>query len=257
MYTIPCGQNPTGSVPTEARFDAIYKICSEHDVIIMEDDPYRKRAYSSSLSGSSTTPSDTILLFRLITSRLPPVHALHVRPRSPFIPSKRPPPSSHPPERRRRVCQGRRDVCRRKGLQRLRRRAKLPESRCGGQGLSSRLVRTQPLSLYSLVLWHTTVGQLLISAYSDVKQDLQDLRPGYASRMDHFQQRLCRALPQSRSSFPLSSSTFPDNAFLILYLSSRTSTLCILRRENPTRKPRTESVRPSSRPTSPPITDGE
>jgi aspartate/methionine/tyrosine aminotransferase len=40
MYTIPCGQNPTGSVMPSERYDEIYAICHKHDVIIMEDDPY-------------------------------------------------------------------------------------------------------------------------------------------------------------------------------------------------------------------------
>jgi DNA-binding transcriptional MocR family regulator len=40
MYTIPCGQNPTGSVMPSERYDEIYAICQKHDVIIMEDDPY-------------------------------------------------------------------------------------------------------------------------------------------------------------------------------------------------------------------------
>ncbi|OCF33567.1 hypothetical protein I316_04639 [Kwoniella heveanensis BCC8398] len=40
LYTIPCGQNPTGSIMPPERYDAIYRICQEHDVIILEDDPY-------------------------------------------------------------------------------------------------------------------------------------------------------------------------------------------------------------------------
>ncbi|WWC88356.1 uncharacterized protein L201_003266 [Kwoniella dendrophila CBS 6074] len=40
LYTIPCGQNPTGSTQPPERYDAIYRIAQEHDVIIMEDDPY-------------------------------------------------------------------------------------------------------------------------------------------------------------------------------------------------------------------------
>nr|XP_019008024.1 uncharacterized protein I206_07192 [Kwoniella pini CBS 10737]OCF46805.1 hypothetical protein I206_07192 [Kwoniella pini CBS 10737] len=40
LYTIPCGQNPTGTTQPQERYDEIYRICHEHDVIIMEDDPY-------------------------------------------------------------------------------------------------------------------------------------------------------------------------------------------------------------------------
>nr|XP_018259932.1 uncharacterized protein I303_08004 [Kwoniella dejecticola CBS 10117]OBR82090.1 hypothetical protein I303_08004 [Kwoniella dejecticola CBS 10117] len=44
LYTIPCGQNPTGTTQPQERYDEIYRICQEHDVIIMEDDPYYPRA---------------------------------------------------------------------------------------------------------------------------------------------------------------------------------------------------------------------
>ncbi|KAK4689309.1 hypothetical protein P7C73_g797, partial [Tremellales sp. Uapishka_1] len=47
IYTIPCGQNPTGSVMPAERYDRIYEICSKHDVIIMEDDPYFALQYKS------------------------------------------------------------------------------------------------------------------------------------------------------------------------------------------------------------------
>ena len=40
MYTIPCGQNPTGTVMPPERYERIYQLCCRHDVIIMEDDPY-------------------------------------------------------------------------------------------------------------------------------------------------------------------------------------------------------------------------
>ncbi|KAL7424089.1 hypothetical protein Q5752_001674 [Cryptotrichosporon argae] len=47
LYTIPCGQNPTGSVQPSERYDAIYRICQKHDVIIMEDDPYFPLQYTA------------------------------------------------------------------------------------------------------------------------------------------------------------------------------------------------------------------
>lgn len=47
LYTIPCGQNPTGSVQPQERYDAIYAICQKHDVIIMEDDPYFALQYTA------------------------------------------------------------------------------------------------------------------------------------------------------------------------------------------------------------------
>ena len=40
MYLNPTGANPTGKVITEARKRDVYAVCSEHDVLILEDDPY-------------------------------------------------------------------------------------------------------------------------------------------------------------------------------------------------------------------------
>lgn len=40
LYTIPTGQNPTGSTIKIDRKKKIYKLAQEHDLIIIEDDPY-------------------------------------------------------------------------------------------------------------------------------------------------------------------------------------------------------------------------
>lgn len=40
LYTIPTGQNPTGSSLSNERREAIYKIACKHDFIIVEDEPY-------------------------------------------------------------------------------------------------------------------------------------------------------------------------------------------------------------------------
>jgi len=40
LYTIPTAQNPSGSTLSNGRREAIYAIASEHDLVIMEDDPY-------------------------------------------------------------------------------------------------------------------------------------------------------------------------------------------------------------------------
>ncbi|GAN07706.1 kynurenine/alpha-aminoadipate aminotransferase, mitochondrial-like isoform X2 [Mucor ambiguus] len=40
LYTIPTGGNPTGSTATLERKQAVYKICSKYDVLILEDDAY-------------------------------------------------------------------------------------------------------------------------------------------------------------------------------------------------------------------------
>ncbi|KKY15899.1 putative aromatic amino acid aminotransferase [Phaeomoniella chlamydospora] len=40
MYTVTMGQNPTSGLLSVARRKEIYKVCSEYDIIIVEDDPY-------------------------------------------------------------------------------------------------------------------------------------------------------------------------------------------------------------------------
>ncbi|EIM92817.1 PLP-dependent transferase [Stereum hirsutum FP-91666 SS1] len=40
LYTVPVGQNPSGSTAGLQRKSDIYDICVEHDIIICEDDPY-------------------------------------------------------------------------------------------------------------------------------------------------------------------------------------------------------------------------
>lgn len=40
LYTIPTGSNPTGASQPLARRQQTYAIAQEHDLIILEDDPY-------------------------------------------------------------------------------------------------------------------------------------------------------------------------------------------------------------------------
>lgn len=40
LYTIPTAQNPSGSTLSNERRQKVYEIAQEHDIIIMEDDPY-------------------------------------------------------------------------------------------------------------------------------------------------------------------------------------------------------------------------
>jgi kynurenine/2-aminoadipate aminotransferase len=40
LYCIPTGQNPGGSTMSNERKQRIYDICCEHDILIIEDDPY-------------------------------------------------------------------------------------------------------------------------------------------------------------------------------------------------------------------------
>ncbi|KAF7517595.1 hypothetical protein G7054_g13758 [Neopestalotiopsis clavispora] len=40
LYTVPTGQNPTGTTMSLERRRAVYAVCQAHDVFIIEDDPY-------------------------------------------------------------------------------------------------------------------------------------------------------------------------------------------------------------------------
>lgn len=40
LYTIPTGQNPTGSTLSSERRKEVYRIASKHDILIVEDEPY-------------------------------------------------------------------------------------------------------------------------------------------------------------------------------------------------------------------------
>ncbi|GAB1199438.1 hypothetical protein APSETT444_008787 [Aspergillus pseudonomiae] len=58
LYTIPTGQNPTGATQSTERRQAIYDIAEEHDLIIIEDDPYyflRMGAYQSNQESTAET----------------------------------------------------------------------------------------------------------------------------------------------------------------------------------------------------------
>ena len=40
LYTVPCGQNPTGATAGAERRKEVYAVAQRHDVYILEDDPY-------------------------------------------------------------------------------------------------------------------------------------------------------------------------------------------------------------------------
>lgn len=40
LYTVPAGQNPTGASLSAERIREIYTICEQHNIFIIEDDPY-------------------------------------------------------------------------------------------------------------------------------------------------------------------------------------------------------------------------
>ncbi|KAG6919406.1 hypothetical protein DXG01_006289 [Tephrocybe rancida] len=77
FYTIPVGQNPTGSTMLAARKQEIYDICVEFDIIIVEDDPYyflQQATYvpSAERTGAyNTVPEDDVeFLSQLVPSYL-------------------------------------------------------------------------------------------------------------------------------------------------------------------------------------------
>ncbi len=40
LYTIPTGQNPSGTTLSDERRVELYALACQHDLIILEDDPY-------------------------------------------------------------------------------------------------------------------------------------------------------------------------------------------------------------------------
>ncbi|KAH9848028.1 L-tyrosine:2-oxoglutarate aminotransferase [Lenzites betulinus] len=55
LYTVPCGQNPTGSTLSLERRKQIYAIAQRYDIIIMEDDPYYFLQYGAPPSAGAPT----------------------------------------------------------------------------------------------------------------------------------------------------------------------------------------------------------
>lgn len=66
LYTIPSGQNPTGRTQAGERRRAIYRVAEEHDLIIIEDDPYYLLQLGGPGAGLAPMTQDTYL------SALPP-----------------------------------------------------------------------------------------------------------------------------------------------------------------------------------------
>ncbi|KAK5111433.1 hypothetical protein LTR62_004885 [Meristemomyces frigidus] len=55
MYTVTMGQNPTSGVLSLQRRREIYNLCSEYDILIVEDDPYWYLQYPTSTASNTTT----------------------------------------------------------------------------------------------------------------------------------------------------------------------------------------------------------
>lgn len=56
LYTVPTGQNPTGSTQSIERRRAIYAICQKHDLYIFEDEPYYFLQMQPYTGGPPSTP---------------------------------------------------------------------------------------------------------------------------------------------------------------------------------------------------------
>ncbi|KAK4673174.1 Aromatic/aminoadipate aminotransferase 1 [Podospora pseudopauciseta] len=60
LYTVPSGQNPTGATQGPERRRQIYDICSKHDLVIIEDEPYYYLQLPPTITPTPTTaPSNT------------------------------------------------------------------------------------------------------------------------------------------------------------------------------------------------------
>ncbi|KAI6860839.1 aromatic amino acid aminotransferase-like protein [Hortaea werneckii] len=57
MYTVTMGQNPTSGVLSLQRRREIYALCSQYDIIIVEDDPYWYLQFPTSTAVNTTTTS--------------------------------------------------------------------------------------------------------------------------------------------------------------------------------------------------------
>lgn len=71
LYMVPTGHNPTGITQSRERREAIYQVAEEHDLYIIEDDPYYflQLGDSGSAGVPSQTPTDEYLR-QLATSYL-------------------------------------------------------------------------------------------------------------------------------------------------------------------------------------------
>ena len=63
IYVIPTGQNPSGATLSNARRSELYKIAQDHDLLILEDDPYwhlQLHPYKSSVSPPSALSEEVV-----------------------------------------------------------------------------------------------------------------------------------------------------------------------------------------------------
>ncbi|CAN6657957.1 aromatic/aminoadipate aminotransferase 1 [Trichomonascus vanleenenianus] len=76
FYSIPTGQNPTGSTLSLERRKKIYEVCQKHDIILVEDEPYyflqmpQYKANAAEREQAEHTPSHKEFLESLVPSFL-------------------------------------------------------------------------------------------------------------------------------------------------------------------------------------------
>ncbi|KAI9735656.1 MAG: Aromatic/aminoadipate aminotransferase 1 [Cirrosporium novae-zelandiae] len=73
LYTVPTGQNPTGSTQSVPRRKAIYAVAQKHDLYILEDEPYyflQMQPYTSTPEPPAPPPTHSTFLKSLIPSYL-------------------------------------------------------------------------------------------------------------------------------------------------------------------------------------------
>jgi aromatic amino acid aminotransferase I len=68
LYVIPTGQNPSGATLPEDRRREIYGIAQQHNLIILEDDPYFHLQLDKKEVVPSLTPSAASPPFRRVVS---------------------------------------------------------------------------------------------------------------------------------------------------------------------------------------------
>ncbi|KAF9792106.1 pyridoxal phosphate-dependent transferase [Thelephora terrestris] len=75
LYTVPCGQNPTGSTLSLERRKKIYAIAQKYDLLILEDDPYYFLQFDRT---QDVDPSDERFLEKFAGSFIPSFLSLDV-----------------------------------------------------------------------------------------------------------------------------------------------------------------------------------
>ncbi|KAK4199094.1 putative aromatic amino acid aminotransferase [Triangularia verruculosa] len=70
LYTVPSGQNPTGATQGPERRKQIYDVCSKHDLVIIEDEPYYYLQLPPTTAPAATPTNTTDFLESLLPTLL-------------------------------------------------------------------------------------------------------------------------------------------------------------------------------------------